>query len=384
MAAEKPLRILCAREFQNSIGDSVHKLLSDQIDDLGLTQAYTIEKAYIRSACGSEFLFAGLRNNVTKIKSFEGIDIVWVEEAQTVSKASWDVLIPTIRKEGSEIWVTFNPALETDETYQRFVANPPRNAIVEKIDWRDNPWFPSVLREEMEALRERDEDAWLNVWEGHCRRTLEGAIYAKELRGLEVSGRITSVPYDPSKPVHTFWDLGFADCTAIWLAQSVGLETRIIGYIEAAQQPLTYYVQELQKLPYVWGTDWLPHDARARQLGTGRSIEEMLRGMGRTVRITPQLSVVDGINAARTLMQTCWIDAARCADGLQRLRNYRYDVDPVTGQFSQKPLHDDASHGADAFRYLAVAMREPRAGQVKGPKIISAPMSAAAGGWGAV
>ena len=357
-AAQRPIRILCAREFQNSIGDSVHKLLSDQIDEMDLAKLYTIEKASIRSSAGSEFFFAGIRNNVNRIKSFEGIDIVWVEEAQTVSKSSWETLIPTIRKPKSEIWVTFNPLLETDETYQRFVLKPPPDAQVVKIDWRDNPWFPDVLKTEMEALKDRDEDAWLNVWEGHCRKTLDGAIYARELRDLEASGRITRVAYDPGKPVHTFWDLGFSDCTAIWLAQVVGLENRIVGYIEAAQQPLDYYVKALQSLPYVWGTDWLPHDARARQLGTGKSIEEMLRGMGRTVRITPQLSVVDGINAARTMLATCWMDADRCADGLQRLRNYRYDVDSVTGQFSQKPLHDDASHGADAFRYLAVALRD--------------------------
>ncbi|MDE1906282.1 MAG: PBSX family phage terminase large subunit, partial [Rhodospirillales bacterium] len=356
-AINRPIRVLCAREFQNSIGDSVHKLLSDQIKDMGADSQFVIEKASIRSSSGAEFFFAGIRNNVNRIKSFEGIDVVWVEEAQTVSKASWEVLIPTIRKPESEIWVTFNPGLETDETYKRFVLSPPSNSIVLKIDWRDNPWFPDVLRAEMEDLKAKDEDAWLNVWEGHCRRTLDGAIYAKELRRLEQEARITTVPYEPSKPVHTFWDLGFADCTAIWLAQLVGLETRIIGYIEAAQQPLTYYVQALQALPYVWGTDWLPHDARAKQLGTGKSIEEMLRGMGRTVRITPQLSVTDGINAARTMLQTCWIDAERCADGLQRLRHYRYDVDPVTQQFSSKPLHDDASHGADAFRYLAVALR---------------------------
>lgn len=382
LAAEKQLRILCAREFQNSISESVHKLLSDQIEAMRLSRFYEIEKAMIRcTKTGSTFVFAGIRNNVQRIKSYEGIDIVWIEEGQSVTKNSWDVLIPTIRKPGSEVWITFNPALETDETYQRFVAKPPPNAVVIKIDWRDNPWFPDVLKLEMEALKERDEDAWLNVWEGHCRRTLDGAIYAKELRALEVEGRICRVAYDPSKPVSTFWDLGWADSTAIWLAQIVGLETRIIGYIEGAQQSLDYYVKKLQALPYVWGTDWLPHDARAKQLGTGKSIEEMLRGMGRTVKITPRLSVVDGINAARTVLSNCWIDSEKCVDGLQRLRHYRYDVDSVTGQFSNQPLHDDASHGADAFRYLAVALKEPTK---KKQATVRAPLAQSYGGWGAL
>ena len=130
LGCKSTLRILCAREFQTSIKDSVHKLLSDQIYALGLESFYEITQNSIRGKNGSEFAFVGLKNNVANIKSFEGVDICWVEEAQTVSKTSWNVLIPTIRKEQSEIWVTFNPELESDETYQRFVISPPDHAIV--------------------------------------------------------------------------------------------------------------------------------------------------------------------------------------------------------------------------------------------------------------
>src|SRR5574337_1147207 len=203
-AAASPLRILCAREFQNSIAESVHHLLQSQIAAIGLSSFYEIQAGLIRGTNGSEFVFAGLRNNVTKIKSFEGVDRVWVEEAQTVSKSSWEVLIPTIRKEGSEIWLTFNPELETDETYQRFVVNPPAGARVVKINWDDNPWFPETLRREKDDLKMRDPDAYQNVWEGNCRVTLDGAIYARELRLAQEEGRIRSVPYDAAKPVHTF------------------------------------------------------------------------------------------------------------------------------------------------------------------------------------
>jgi phage terminase large subunit len=363
--AERPLRVLCAREFQNSIADSVHRVLSDQVDELGLSSLYTIEKASIFNDLGTEFVFAGIRNNVSRIKSYEGVDIVWVEEAQTVSKHSWEVLIPTIRKPGSEIWITFNPEFESDETYQRFVVHPPGDAWVQKINWSDNPWFPEVLRTEKDQLRERDPDAWLCIWEGNCRKTLDGAVYAKELREAEGEGRITTVPRDHSAAVHTFWDLGWHDSTAIWLAQTVGMQTRIIGYIEGSQQPIEYYVQQLQKLPYVWGTDWLPHDARAKQLGTGKSIEEILRSMGRNVRIVPQLSVNDGINAVRTAFPNYWFDQATCADGLQRLRRYRYEVDPHSGSFARQPLHDDASHAADALRYMAIGLTEKSAPALK-------------------
>ena len=153
--AAKPLRVLCAREIQKSIGDSVHKLLSDQIKALGLAGFYEVQKTVIRGRNGTEFTFHGLKHNVTNIKSAEGADVCWVEEAQTVSKSSWATLIPTIRKPGSEIWVSFNPELEDDETYQRFVANPPTGAVVVKVNWSDNPWFPDVLRQEKDDLKAR-------------------------------------------------------------------------------------------------------------------------------------------------------------------------------------------------------------------------------------
>jgi phage terminase large subunit len=292
------------------------------------------------------------------LRSKEGIDRVWVEEANLVSKASWDVLIPTIRKDGSEIWITFNPELDTDVTWQRFVLHPPTSAVVRKIGWRDNPWFPQVLMDEKADLEQRDPDSALVVWEGHTRQVLDGAIYANEIRAATKDNRIGKVPYDATKPVQTFWDLGWADSTSIFFGQVIGFETRVIDYYSNEQQPLEHYQQVIQNRGYVLGTCWLPHDARAKQLGTGRSVEEMLRSSGRTVKIVPQLSVEDGINAARTMFANCWFDAERCADGLNALRRYRYDVDSHNGQRSRKPLHDDASHGADAFRYLAVALKE--------------------------
>jgi phage terminase large subunit len=361
--------VLCAREFQNSINESVHHLLQAQIEALGLQAFYEIQNNAIKGANGSEFVFSGIKNNPTKIKSYEGVDRVWVEEAQSVSKSSWEVLIPTIRKEGSEIWLTFNPELATDETYRRFVIDPPDDAVVAKVNWSDNPWFSkTTLPKERDELKRKDPDAYQNIWEGNCRVALEGAIYARELRQAQEDGRIRSVPYDASKQVHTFWDLGWADNTSVWFAQNVNNELRLIDYYSNNQLPIQHYVGVVQNKGYLYGIDWLPHDARAKEVGSGRSVEEIMLAAGRKVQIVSKLSITDGINAARTVFNRCYFDEQKCADGLQALRHYRYDVDPDTKEFSLKPLHDYSSHAADAFRYFAVSITEdvrPAVGKIK-------------------
>lgn len=361
LAANAPLRILCCREYQSSIKDSVHRLLVDQIEAHGLGERFEVQRDTVRCpATGSEFIFEGLRHNVSRIKSFEGIDRAWVEEAQNVSNASWEILIPTIRKDGSEIIVTFNPVLESDATYQRFVVAPPPNATLININYADNPWFPPVLRDEMLDIKRRDPDAYQHIWLGQCRHSLDGAIYAREIREAQEEGRIASVPYDPTKPVSVFFDLGWADSTAIWFVQFIAGELRLIDHHEDSQRPFAHYLQLLQRKGYTYHTMWLPHDGKAKSLGTGRSVEEMARAAGWRVRIVPSLSVEDGINAVRTLFPTMFFDRERCADGVQALRHYRYDVDPDSGQFSRKPLHDAASHTADSLRHVAVAMSEKR------------------------
>lgn len=361
LGAKSELRILCAREFQTSIKDSVHKLLCDQIESLGLLGFYEITQTSIRGKNGTEFAFVGLKNNVGNVKSYEGVDICWVEEAQTTSRLSWNVLIPTIRKEGSEIWISFNPELETDETFQRFVVNPPEDAKIVKINWSDNPWFPETLRLEKDALRIRDNNAYLNVWEGLCRRTVDGAIFAKEMEMADLEERITRVPYDPIKPVHAVFDLGWSDNTAIWFIQFVSMEIRVIRYIENSQQTISWYLAEMQKFGYVYDTLWLPHDAQNKTLAAnGRSIEEIVRAAGYKVQIVDKVSVVDSINAARTIFHKCYFDKLNCDQGLQCLRHYRYDVDPETKQFSKNPVHDIYSHGADAWRYVGLIVNEPR------------------------
>jgi phage terminase large subunit len=359
-AATEPLRVLCCREQQNSIAESVHKLLSDQIEALGYAGAFEIQRDKIIGPNGSTFSFEGIRNNAKKVKSYEGIDLCWIEEADNLSEESMSILVPTIRKDNSEIWISFNPDLESAYVYRNYVLNPQPDSAVVFMTWRDNPWFPEALRREMENLKERDFDAYLNVWEGQCRVLLAGAVYAAELRATAAAKRVTSVPYDPTCPVDTFWDLGWADSTAIWFRQRVGFEWHYIDYYSANQKALNHFLTMLQERPYVYGTHWLPHDAVAKEKGTGQSIADRMR-RSHPVRVVRRLPVADGIDAARTIFPMCWFDERACAEGLKALRAYRYEVqDSTVGALSRSPIHDWASHGADAFRYSAVAIKQPK------------------------
>lgn len=365
--AQQPLRVLCARELQNSIKDSIHLLLSQQIYNIGMGYLYDIQQAAIKGTNGTEFNFEGIKNNSTKIRSYEGINLCILEEAVNISKESMTTLIPTVRKENSEFWILFNPKLEEDYIYTNFVKNPPPRVlngkpwcIVQKVSWRDNPWFPDVLRQEMEELKAKDFDEYLHVWEGHCVQILEGAIYAQEMRDALAEGRITSVPWERSVPVDTFWDLGRANHTSIWFTQYVGFEYRILDFYQNRLQHIDHYLEVLQNKKYIYGNHWLPHDAKAKTLGTRKSIEEQIRAKFTNVRIVPKLSITDGIQATKSILPNCWFDESRCAEGLKCLKNYHYEVIPGTQSYSQNPVHDGYSDGADSFRMAGIGMGAPR------------------------
>lgn len=355
LAARQQLRVLCAREVQKSMRDSVHRLLKDYIAKLGLGSFFEVLDTEIRGVNGSLFLFAGLQaHTVDSIKSFEGVDIVWVEEAHSVSKKSWDVLIPTIRKEGSEIWLTLNPDMETDETYQRFIATPSPDTWVCEVGWRDNPWFPEVLNNErLKAKRSMLAEDYAHIWEGKARRVAAGAIYRHEIEALYADGRAAAVPYDPRLPVHTVWDLGWNDAMAIAMVQVGPQDVRIIDYIEDSHRTYDWYVAQLEKRPYRWGTDYLPHDGKTKNAQTGKSTEVVLRELGRrTVRCLPALGVEEGIKSARMLFPRCYFDQHKTARLLECLKRYQRQVNSSTGE-AMGPLHDEYSHGADCFRYVA-------------------------------
>lgn len=365
VGAGKKLRVLCVREIQNSIAESVHKLLKDQIELLGLQNIYSVQQNVIWSAkTGTTFHFEGIKANTDKIKSYEGIDVCWVEEAHNVSKNSWDVLIPTIRTPGSEIWVSFNPELTEQETYKRFITNRPPNALVRKVTWRDNPWFPQELRDEMEYCRQTNYDDYLWIWEGNTKIVLDGAVYMKEIRAALLEGRVGAVPIERGFPVDVIMDLGRADNTAAWFKQQVAFQHRFVDFLQDNRQDMDYYIQAIKARGYNLGTVWLPHDAKALKLGQKLSVErqmkEGLRGVAK-VRILPKWKVLDGLAAARAIFPNCWFDETKCALGWRALTEYKYELIPGTTVFNtKKPLHNEWSDAADSFRYCGMAYKMPR------------------------
>ena len=381
------IRVLCVREYQNSIEDSVYKVLKDQIEALGWENFYDIQKTRIYGANGTEFNFEGIRNNVNRIKSYEGIDICWAEEAVKVSKNSWGVLIPTIRKEGSEIWMTFNPELETDYTYQRFVKDPSltpvgtrrfaeplgssmmlesESSFVCKMTYKDNPWFPTVLKEDMQRDKERDYDHYLNIWEGHCLQILEGVVYAKELRKAAEEGRIATVPWERTIPVDTYWDLG-QEGLHINLVCATGCHANshiwIITRLPGRMWSILWMFCRIDTM--CMGCMYCRSTRNMKSLGMRKTIKEQIGAFyPKKVRIARKIAPVDGRNMVRMLFPNMWFDEDKCEDGLNALRHYRYVVEEDArgsrpGQLSKDPKHDWASHAADALRYMAVTIRDP-------------------------
>ena len=264
------------------------------------------------------------------------------------------------------------PALADRQGWALFIGTPKgRNAFWEVFERSrtDPEWFSLRLRasetgiladEELRAMRsEMSEDEYAREMETSFDAAVEGSYYARVLTDAETEKRIGNVPHDPGIEVHAAWDLGIGDSTAIWLAQFVGREVRLIDYIENNGVALDWYARELRNKPYTYAPLILPHDAQARELGTGKSRVEMLEGLGFRTRIAPKLGVEDGIEAVRRLIPRTWIDEKRCELGLRAIRDYREKRDEKR-RLGMGPLHDWTSHAADALRYLAVAYEAPR------------------------
>lgn len=359
--AQKTLRVLCTREVQKSLADSVHKLLSDQIEAMGLSGFYEVQQTVIRGKNGTEFTFAGLQQHtVDSIKSYEGVDRVWVEEAHAVSKKSWDVLLPTIRKPGSEVWVTFNPQLESDETYNRFVTSPPPDCVAVLMNYTENPWFPQVLENERRhAQGTMKPEEYGHIWEGKCMPAVQGAIYFDEVADAEAKGRIRDVPVDPLLKTHAVWDLGWNDSMSIILVQRSASELRIVDYIEGSHRTLADYAADLKAMPLNWGSDYLPHDGFTKDFKTGKSAQEILQALQRKPvgdvqnPGVPRMDIEQGIRATRMVFSRCYFDKNKTGRLIECLKRYRRHINQQTNEPGQ-PLHDEYSHGADAFRYLAL------------------------------
>lgn len=381
-AASEPHRVLCTREIQKSIKQSVHQLLKDQIEALNLGAFFEVLETEIRGLNGSRFYFSGLSDQTADtIKSFEGCTRVWCEEAQTITQRSWRILSPTIRAPGSEIWATYNPELETDETHQMAVMSPPPGTVSIELNFTDNPWFPEVLEQERQhAEKTMKPDDYGHVWLGRCKPAVEGAIYFDAMSASIAAGRIREVPHDSSLKTHVVFDLGMADAMTLILVQKVASEIRIIHYIEGTQRILADYNAELRGLrlddqPMNWGTLWLPHDGFHTKHQTGKDDATILRGFGWTVMPVPNVHVNSGIDRAREVFPRVYFNKERTTRLIECLKRYRWNISQKTGE-AVMPLHDQFSHGADAFRYLALVAddmtNDEWGGVLKYPKMSNA------------
>jgi phage terminase large subunit len=324
-----------------------------------LNSYYEIGEKFVRSRDGRiNYVFAGLRRNLDSIKSKARIILAWVDEAEGVSDSAWQKLIPTVREEDSEIWVTWNPETKRSATHRRFRLDPPEDSKIIQMNWEDNPYFPDVLDKERKDDKAKRPDLYDHIWNGDMLIHADGAFYAEEMRAVNNEGRLGEVPYERSVGVVTAWDLGVGDSTAIWFAQMIGQEVRLIDYYECSGVGLDHYARVLAEKGYHYESHILPHDVRVREMGTGKSRLETLDTLAvRPVTIAPQLGVDDGIQAARTMISRCWFDLKKCERGVDALRQYRRDYDDKNMVWRGKPLHDWTSHCADAFRYLAVGYR---------------------------
>ncbi len=358
LGARQPLRILCTREVQKSIKDSVHSLLCDQSASVGLTSFYEPLETEIRGRNGTTFLFAGLsQHTIESIKSFEGVDIVWVEEAKAVSDKSWKVLLPTIRKQGSEVWVSFNPELDDDPAYVRFVINPPPGCVTVKTGYQDAIQAGWMV-DKIEELRKHDEATlpkaeYENIWEGKCLPAVQGAIYADQLASSIEQGRICPVPYDPALKVHVVWDLGWNDSMFLILVQKHLSTLRVIETIEDDHKTYDWFSAELKNKRLNWGNMWLPHDAMHASPESGRTPNQILQALGWTTRPIPNQTIEAGIKQARMSFNQVYFDKTKSDRLVQCLKRYRRSIPTTTGE-PASPVHDEYSHGADAFRYLAL------------------------------
>ena len=363
LASSKPIRVLCCREVQNSIAESVHKLLSDIIAKYNLPN-WEVTRETIRNANGSEFIFKGLRGNAQSIKSLEGIDICWVEEAQTVSMESIDILIPTIRKDGSYFIWTFNRLTDNDPVWERIASKPDERTYVRQVNSNEvEKLLSREIISEREKMRKDNPELFEHVWLGKPMTVATGSIYGKQLAQAREDGRIGKVPYDGSAPVYAALDLGVGDSTAICFFQTVGQEIHFIDYYESSGEDLAHYIGVLSNKPWEYRQIFLPHDARARELQTGKTREEFFRdhGYNNVTILRPSRMILgqDDINmTARPKFSRCWFDEVKCARLLECLRAYHYEYDERNKLLKDRPHHDWSSHAADAFIYSLIAETE--------------------------
>lgn len=362
--------ILCGRQFMNSLEDSSLEEIKAAIrSEEWLLPYFDIGEKYIRTASGRiSYTFTGLDRNIASVKSKARILLGWVDEAEEVSDTAWTTLIPTLREDDSELWVTWNPKRKNSATHKRFrEATDPRFKIVE-LNWRDNPRFPSKLeRDRLRDLEQRP-DQYGHIWEGEFVSVVEGAYYARDLVLAKNEGRISRVQFDPLMRVKVFCDLGGtgakADAFTMWPAQFIGKEIRTRDYYEAQGQPLAAHIQWLHSKGYspARADIILPHDGKTQDRVTDVSFESAFQDAGYDVTVIKNQgkgAAKMRIEASRRLFPSIWFDADTTEAGRDALGWYHEKKSDDERNVGLGPEHDWSSHGADAFGLMCVAYEAP-------------------------
>jgi phage terminase large subunit len=363
--------ILCIREFMNSLDDSSLQDLKNSIQsDPWLSSVYDVGEKYIRTRSGRiKFIFSGTSVNLSSIKSKSRILRCFAEEAEYIQGDAWEKLIPTIREEGSELWLIYNPETENSWVHKniRKIWESGSDPLIKgaEINWPQNPWFTSKMDRDRLRAQENDPDNYEHIWEGAFKTIYRGAYFTKQIRQAELDERIGYVAPDPLMEYRAIWDLGGtgnkADACAIWIEQWVGEEIRVLKYYEAVGQPMDAHVAWLRKNGYGDAICILPHDGRKHDTVHKVTPEGALKEAGFRVKVVPNQGAGAAnmrIEALRRLFPRMRFDKEGTAAGLKRLRAYHEKWDDKAN-IGLGPNHDDASHGADAKGLGAVAYEPP-------------------------
>lgn len=379
--------ILCGRQFMNSLDDSSLEEIKAAIEsEPWLLAHFEIGEKFVRTKDGNvAYKFAGLDRNIDSIKSKARILLCWVDEGEPVTEEAWTKLIPTLREEDSELWVTWNPESKRSATHKRFRESTDSRMKVVEMNWKDNPWFPKVLeRKRLKDLNERP-DKYDHIWEGGFVVAHEGAYYAKDLALAKQQGRIGRVSADPLMTYRAVFDIGGtgakADAVSIWIMQWIGKEIRVLDYYEAVGQPLATHVQWLRDNGYEKALCILPHDGATNDKVYDVSYESALNDAGFETLVIPNQgkgAAKMRIEAARRLFPAMWFNEEKTQAGRDALAWYHEKRSDDDRSIGLGPNHDWSSHGADAFGLGAVAYEEP---QVKKEKKTGPRISGGSGGW---
>jgi phage terminase large subunit len=355
--------ILCARQFMNSLDESSLEEIKAAIrSEPWLEDHFEIGEKYVRTKCGRiSYKFSGLDRNIDSIKSKARILLCWVDEADPVTDEAWIKLIPTIREEDSELWVTWNPERKNSSAHKRFrISKDPLMKVVE-MNWRDNPWFPDILERRRVADQRERPESYDHIWEGDFVTVMAGAYYATSLSVAKQQGRISKVPQDPLMPIKAFWDLGVRDATAIWVAQFIGREIRVLDYYEAVNQPLGTHLDWLRRKGYGSAKCYLPHDGSNPDTVLAIKFEDHIEAAGFETEIIKnqgKSAAMKRVEAARRVFPAIWFNETTTEAGRDALGWYHEKQDEQRN-VGLGPEHDWASHGADAFGLMCVAYEAP-------------------------